>query len=389
MFESSYEMVNTDWYKQLCDAIQSQQGGMLYFQYISPDFLDTSKSGRLFPPIAYEGHFFGLQVDPGLKLSFYYTTPGTGTRHAEFDLSELDPPVEKLLIGLYWSPLEISITVCNLTGKETFKIEDLDKKRVIGIESSKKIVVDKFGNTYELGDKNITIKQPRIYFLDETGAEKALEPSAIQLWRDTAEAIQVLYNKCKGDDSDYYPTTVVTVNLCLSAMVTGFEVYCKKRFIEIELEGLSADKQALIEAVFSEEEINIGEVSIHEKLANDNRITFLEHLANKRINFQSYKRCKTVFNKAYKIKFGEIGLESNDLDWLQKYIQYRHRIIHVSPLNSILEINQKTQVFSTKELGIKALECFNKFITALHKYTLSVPHLNQQSEIHYFTNKNI
>jgi hypothetical protein len=97
------------------------------------------------------------------------------------------------------------------------------------------------------------------------------------------------------------------------------------------------------------------------------------------VNFQNYEKCKRAYNKAYGLKFGEIHIASKDLEFLQRLIKYRHRIVHISPLLGMLnqpEVPPEEPVFSNKKLGNDALKCFDTFITKLHDATLRLRRLD-------------
>lgn len=167
-------------------------------------------------------------------------------------------------------------------------------------------------------------------------------------------------------------------NLTLSILVTGFEAYCKTRFLELEQEGIKPDMAALVSIFFSQKERDAGEPDIVASEAEADHASFLQKI-EKRIKFQNYKKCKRAYNKAYVLKFGEIGIASNDLEFLQRLIEYRHRIVHVSPLIGMLnqpDVPPEEPVFSNRELGNDALKCFDTFVTKLHDATLQLRRLD-------------
>ena len=93
------------------------------------------------------------------------------------------------------------------------------------------------------------------------------------------------------------------------------------------------------------------------------------------INFQNFQKCKIAYNKAYEIKFGDLGIKTSTLEKIQKFILYRHRIIHVSALLGILnqpEVPPDEPVFPKNELRVDAIREFNDFIGKLHDATLEL-----------------
>jgi len=112
--------------------------------------------------------------------------------------------------------------------------------------------------------------------------------------------------------------------------------------------------------------------------AIDENKTFLQKLIeNKIINFQNYDQCKNAYNRAYDIKFNELQF-SNDpknIEILKTFIDYRHYIIHSSPLFKPLDDSFAlidNFEFENYRKGKKAIEVFNNFITEFHDLTLTL-----------------
>jgi len=196
-------------------------------------------------------------------------------------------------------------------------------------------------------------------------------PTAKDAWGETVKAIEVL---ATGESKEGYIFEVVDRKSTLAILVTGFEAYSKKRFLELEQEGLTPDTHSIIDAFYPNHAREAGFAAALQTEAAEAGTTTLQHIVSRgAINFQNYGNCKRAFNKAYGIKFGELGIDSDTLKELQSYIRYRHRIIHVSP--SIGMLNQENvppeqPVFPKKETAENAIKCFSNFIDELHKSTL-------------------
>ena len=77
----------------------------------------------------------------------------------------------------------------------------------------------------------------------------------------------------------------------------------------------------------------------------------------------------------YDINLGTIGIESGEVESLRKYIRYRHRIVHVSPLLAALnlaEVPPEVPVFANKALADAALACFDSVVKKFHGATLTL-----------------
>ena len=347
-------------FKQIQEVICHPEG-TLTFDYSSPDLFNEKVPGGILLEIPSGQHFFRLERDDQLHLHYYHSSPGTGTRVASIDLKKLTPS-ETVFIAITWSPDNINLHFGP-------KVKDVELVNVTGIASPKQFRIGKDGSIHQIGDKGVQVMGVNFY----QGGTPILLPTAIEAWTETIHAIDIL--NTGQSDQGYAYDTVVT-NLTLSILVTGFEAYTKKRFVELEEEGIKANTTKLIEAFYPRKERDAGIAQILKEEAEEKLISELQYILDRDIiNFQSFKKCKLAYNKSYGIKFGEINLSTEALENLQKYIQYRHKIIHVSANLGVL--NQETMhleepVFPSKETAKKAKDAFVEFIEKLHQATLAL-----------------
>jgi hypothetical protein len=167
---------------------------------------------------------------------------------------------------------------------------------------------------------------------------------------------------------------VVQCNSVLISLVTGFESYCKKRFVELEGEGIVPDLAGIM-TLPSLRSYSVDELGNE---AKQSRMSPVRHLVEVRdsINFQNFDFAKKAYNKTYKIKFGNIGLDGNSINRLRRFFSYRHRIVHVSPivtpLSDLPQGDSKKLDIPNKMLAHEAVETFAKFIELMHKATLEL-----------------
>jgi hypothetical protein len=236
-----------------------------------------------------------------------------------------------------------------------------------GIQS-KKILRIVEGEIMQIGDDGVEVMEARVF----SNGKYVLEPTAIEAWNSTIKAVDILQS---GASEKGFIYEVVQSNVSISTLVTGFEIYTKKRCLELEKEGIKPDLDALVNRVFSNNERDNNEPENLRKKVEAIGKTLFEEIIQNKVNFQSYDECKRVYSKAYGIRFGELGLNSDELTNLQKTIQFRHRIIHVSPLLSIVnqsEVPPKEPIFSNKDFAKNSIVLFDKFIQLLHKATLNL-----------------
>lgn len=347
-------------FKQIQEAIR-QPEGTFTFNYQSPDLFDKEKEGGIILEIPSGQHLFRLERDNNLCIHFFHSSPGTGTRVATIDLNKL-LPAPNVFIAFSWTPIEIKLHV----GPKVFGAKLVS---TTGVASKRQFRVGKDGGVYQIGDHGVEVMGISFY----QAGKSIVQPTAKEAWSETVKAIEIL---ATGQSAEGYLFEVVVTNLTLAILVTGFEAYTKKRFLELEQEGLAPDTGAVIEAFYPKKEREAGIKSMLESEAQDAEVSVLQHIVDRDvINFQSYKNCKRAYNKGYGVKFGHLGLSGNTLEALQSYIQYRHRIIHVSPSLGMLnqeKVPPEEPVFPKKETAKAAKECFEEFIEMLHQATLTL-----------------
>ena len=349
--------------EQIREAIRRPEG-TVSFEYVSDVLFDPKVPGGILFEIASGAHLFRVERDDELRLSFYHSSPGTGTRVATIDLKNVVPSSKVFLI-FSWTPAEINFYVGpRIAGGQLVSAK--------GIPSPRQFRVGKDGSIFQVGDVGVEVMGVSVY----QNGKPVLQPTALDAWKSTVEAVSVLFG---GSSEKGHIFEVVVSNLTLSILVTGFEAYCKTRFLELEQEGIKPNIDALVSRFFTQKQRDIGMPDVIASEAEANHVSFLQKIIEKRINFQNYEECKRAYNKAYELKIGEIGIASNDLEFLQCLIRYRHRIVHVSPLLGMLnqpEVPPEEPVFSNRKLGNDALKCFDTFITKLHNATLRLRRLD-------------
>jgi len=235
--------------------------------------------------------------------------------------------------------------------------------------SKRQLRIGKDGSIYEIGGPGIELMSSSVYI----GGKAVLRPTAIDTWKEVIKATEILGT---GKSDQGYIFEVAVTNLTLAVLVTGFEAFTKKRFLEIEQEGITPVVDAVLNSFLSQRDKDAGIAEMLKSESQDARKTVLQLIVERdRINFQNYQKCKLAYNKAYGIRFGDLGLQSSTLENIKRFILYRHRIIHVSALLGMLnqpEVPTEEPVFSNKELALEAIREFSSFIEKLHEATLKL-----------------
>jgi len=349
-----------DIYKQIQEAICRPEG-TVSFKYTCKELFDPTAGRGVLVEIPSSGHLFRIERDEDLILHFFHSSPGTGTRVASIDLKKV-PPSDTVFLAFTWSPKEINFHL----GPQVPGAELVSSK---GVLSKRQLRIGTDGSIYEIGGPGIEIMGAPFY----KGGKPILQPTAIDAWKETIKATEIL-DTGKSDQGYIFETAVT--NLTLAVLVTGFEAFTKKRFLEIEQEGIEPDINAVVNSFFPRKERDAGISEMLKSEAEDAQKTVLKLIVDRdSINFQNYQKCKLAYNKAYQIIFGDLGLQSSTLEKIKKYILYRHRIIHVSALLGMLnqaEVPPDEPVFSKKELAAGAIKEFDNFIEKLHEATLKL-----------------
>lgn len=347
-------------FRQLQEVICRPEG-TVSFRYSFKDLFNPDIGSGIVFEIPSGEHLFRIERDEDLLLYFYHSSPGTGTRVAIIDLKNTEP-ADSVFLAFSWSTKEINFYV----GPQ---IQGGELLHSSGSISKKKFRVAKDGSVFQIGDDGLDVMGINVH----VAGEQILQSTALEAWNETKKAIEIL-GTGKSDQGYIFETT--SANLTLAILVTGFEAYFKRRFLELEKEGIISNSQAVINAFYPKREIEVGIIDSLTSQANDTNRTVLELIVDRGvINFQNYDLCKKAYNKAYELKFGSLEIESSKIESLKKYIKFRHRIIHVSPLLCMLnasEVPPKEPEFSNKELANKALETFDSFINRIHEATLEL-----------------
>ena len=332
--------------------------GTFSFRYTSDQLFDELVSGILFE-IATGEIIYRLERDENFDLKYYRSSPGTGTKVASVNIKELSYS-EGIRLFMTWSPDNINLYVGSTTG---------DKKLLQGEgkDSNKQFRVAPDGSIIQIGDEHANVMEFEMY----VDGKPFIQPSAIDNWKSKINAINLLFNS-KSESNELKFETVIT-NMALVILVTGFESYCKTRFLEMEKEGKKLNFPELLKSFSSqiEKENNIEEY-IYEK-SEEHKTTPLKYIVDrKRIDFQNFKRCNNAYKKGYNISFFEdLGIPVEQIDLIKQVIQYRHRIVHYSMYEGLFNMGDHgaEPIFTRIEFGRRCVSTFENFINLLHQKT--------------------
>lgn len=331
------------------------------FRYTFDRLFDSNMGTGVLMQVVTGEILIRLERDSNLDLLFFHSSPGTGTRMARADLRPL-MGTQAVRLLLMWSPGEIGLHVADANNPSRFV-------RASGSSSERKFRVGADGSVFEVGDQGVEVAGLRVSVKGRT----ILQPTAIESWNFTVEGVKILF---RGNSPDGYIFENVTTNMAIVMLMTGFETYCGRRFLELENEGIKPDYDALVGEFLSTTERNRCDPGAIIQEAKEANVSPVAILKQKKIDFGNWDQCKSAYNKGYGLKFGDLKVANTVLEELQRLIHYRHRIVHVSPLLGMLNNDRISQgeepVFANRQSGNKALSATSEFVRALHDATLKL-----------------
>ncbi len=329
---------------QNLQEVANRPVGTFSFTYTAKsDLFDLMVKGGIIFEFVAGKHFFRLERNDSVEILYYYSSPGTGTRVASIDLKKMIPS-NKVFFAFTWSPEETNLYVGP-------KIEGGKLAAAKGILSDKMFRVAQDGCIFQVSDIGVDVIGLRV----KQGEKIILESTAIESWNETKEQIRILHT---GESKEEYIFDALISNLTFPLMVTGFEVYTKRRFSELEENGICPD---------------FGRIAT--KMRQNKKYDNNQEMI-KSINFQDFKNeCKKAYYFGYKIKFRELGVKTEDLDKLEKIFSYRGRMVHSSSLLTMLNesfVPQQSPIFNNKTQALEHLRILDDFVQRLHEITLEL-----------------
>lgn len=339
--------------KQMC-----RPEATVRFDLELPELFKNSSSTIVIFELVSSGCYFLLERSVDLNVNFYYFSPGTGTRVASINLADVQQS-DSILFAFTWTPDEINLHMLPIINGKNGNLVT-----ATGSLSDRQFQVGQDGIAYEI--PHASNSNTIIY----KNGKALIRPTAINTWNDTISSIKLLTN---AESSEGYVFESVVSNLSLAILVTGFEAYTKKRFLELEMEGISPNLKKLGRKFGLSSEKIAG----FTEEANQKNESLLEFIINSKrvVNFQNFNKCKDAFNGCYGLIFSEVVSSEEKTTLIKNVISYRHKIIHVSPSLSVLNLEKvpdEEPVFPTRHLVKEAIDTFDEFIKSLHQSTLSL-----------------
>jgi hypothetical protein len=228
------------------------------------------------------------------------------------------------------------------------------------------------GTIIQIGNEGVDVASPRI----AVGGQDLMVPTAREIWNETIRAAEALL---AGRSEEGYTFDVAVSNAILTGLITGFETYCKYRIIELQAEGVSFNVEGLAMVALKSSERSAF-VTEFNSAAPGRKSELLRSLIveNRTINFQNFKDAIQAFTRTFGIKVGDIGLSEDELGQISTRFRFRHRVVHVSPLLTVLSRDGDPDhpILAGRPFATDAISLLNDFVSKLHakSLTLRAPH---------------
>ncbi len=322
---------------------------------------------------------FSLQRTTYSKLQFTLLSTKTGIRVASL---KLPPPTSALGIIVTWSDEAVDLFAGDFT--------KLPLSYAKAQKQAGRVRQDKNGAL-------VVMAESVFYVSDMEGRELLLLSTAKELWDLTVFNIKQLVGKAKKcieiNGAHSYDDFLLEKSIsqqCFIMLVRGFEVYTRERFLEIEkettLRGIIPRIDLLLNE-FTRDAKTLHRVFAYADFNEKSMLEILVSIPRYRgqkglINFQNWGDCKKAYNLGYNIKFGDIpDLKSDVLERVQRYMRFRHKIIHSSQEATMLhaENPQQELIFLSFDVAESAAKDFTDFMEKLHIQTENVTTLYEDS----------
>lgn len=300
---------------------------------------------------------FRLEKQPDGRIIFSHSCPSRRTLDAIIHVQSF-PSSSVVIVDFKWTLNDITMSVWPADMPQL-------KISVSGSPSTRQFNVQQDGSLFQSGDFGAQVLEMHVI---ENGKE-TFTKTAIELWEKTIEV-----NTSLLSISAPAPERALA-GVAISRLVTGFEVYCKRRFYELPREGIPMHTEPLID------EFNLrARLDSRKKKATARNIQGFETgdlriislgIEQKLVNFQNYQDAARAYGVGYTIQFHELPAIDAHITTVTSCMKFRHRFTHSKPdtiLFSEAENNTK-HVELTASLAREKQASFDTFIQTLHAAT--------------------
>lgn len=337
----------------------NEREGMAEFTVSKSNLFDERLPVVKILEIAKTQTIFILERDSNFNLRFIQSNPDYETKIAQVNIRDFrDAP--KLFIAFVWSEKGNFIFVGEYGKGKPRSAKSFKNPNI-------KLRVGKDGAIYQIGNEGIKVRSYRV----KVGKEILLEPTAKEIFDFQTEKIMSLIENCKKGDFLFETTLVQQIIVMLT---TGYEVYARTRFLELEKTGNAVNMRALYDLFIPEKYRQQYKKEIREHASKQKKTELEVFIGKRAVDFQNWRSFKGAYNKGYNLKVGEISILNEVLPEVQRFLKWRHKIIHSKGDQTIInseEVPPAKPLFTNKDLADKGLKIFQQFINKFHESSLN------------------
>ncbi|HEU5445645.1 MAG TPA: hypothetical protein VFU67_00740 [Nitrososphaeraceae archaeon] len=301
------------------------------------------------------------------KIVFDHYSTITGLRKAELTLPQ--SRTAKILIFCSWNLKTNSLTIL-IDNTNPFSINAIQTNSQVNFDDNGvPPIIDPAVMTY----RAITFEGEEIH-----------PTPAIVSWKNVINNVNMLVASIKNIDPDKrHVVGFEIIKSCFEKIVTGFEVYLKSRFIELE-DFLGFDYHKLIKYVSQNLKPKII-AELNSLYLRRSKLRYLVPKYSSVFNFQDFDKSKELYKKFYKLSFFEIpNLDRKLIDDVKGTLLLRHSITHSDHVTSVLNIEDesKTKIIDENYLN-NAVQQMNEFILKIDEFSIELISSNQKYRFNF------
>ena len=333
----------------------------------SDNFQELGDQDRIVFDIPTGNVLYRLFITPKCVLSFLYSSPGLGALIAQISMDQFGD-FDDCLAVLRWSSkgIKLSAGVRPDTGKGIIHVEG-----------------EKWMGLYPLVGSNgfvVELSPQMQHFQFRIGDKLVAEIPAINYWNFIKEnAIELV--TIAEEQSNNYNRQILICRLTIVMIVSGFETYARKRFIEMLKEGRTTNEQKFINKFLSTWERSSERIQEIQNIAMKKELSLLAYLIEKRtVNFQDLNQVKRAFTSTFNMRLAdEVTFKSNEFSRVHVFIKYRHLISHSDPALTIMNLpkfishdDEEPEFISLTHVK-EAIDIFERLISSINRNSLNFP----------------
>jgi len=292
------------------------------------------------------------------KIFFDHYSTITGLRKAQLALPETEARTVQILILASWGLKANSFTIL---------IDNIKPFSTNVVQPEYQVSFDDNGVPATI---NPAVTMYRATSFED---EDIHATPAIISWKNIINEVNMLIDSVKKNDpSKNYVLNFEIIKSCLQKIVTGFEVYLKSRFVELE-DFLGFDYYGLTKYVGKDLGTKVM-ADLNSLYLRRYKLKFIVRKYPYIFNFQNFDRSKKLYKKFYKLSFYEIpNLSHKVIEDVKITLSLRNKITHSDRMTPILNVEDpsKTKIIDENFLN-NSVKQMNEFILKVDEFSINL-----------------